>query len=174
MNPRAQALQTHLAIMLAAAVALPGGAAADTNYPDQTIKIVTGFPPGGAPDTTARLIAEKLQAAWGKPVVVESVAGAGGNLAADRVTKSPPDGYTLLLAGNASIVVNLSLYEKLPYDPVKDLAPIAQVAMTPNILAVHPDIPAKSVAELVLLARSQSDTLTYGHGGSGNFAAPCR
>jgi tripartite-type tricarboxylate transporter receptor subunit TctC len=166
-SPRVQILVTRLAIMLAVAATLSANVMADANYPDRTIKIITGFPPGGAPDTTARLIAEKFQAAWGKPVVVESIAGAGGNLAADRVAKSPPDGYTLLLAGNASIVVNISLYEQLPYDPVKDLVPIAQVAMTPNVLAVHPDVPAKSVGELVALARAQPDTLTYGHGGAG-------
>ena len=112
-------------------------------------------------------IGEKLQVAWGKPVVVENVTGAGGNLAADRVAKSAPDGYTLLMAGNASIVVNLNLYEKLPYDPVKELMPVSQVSMTPNVLAVHPDVAAKSVAELVALARAQPDGLTYAHGGIG-------
>jgi len=162
-----QASVRRLALLLAAPFLLPADACAQASYPEQTIKIVAGFPAGSAPDTTARLIAEKLQAAWGKPVVVENLAGAGGNLAADRVAKSSPDGYTLLLAGNASIVVNPSLYEKLPYDPIKDLVPIAQVTTTPNILVVHPDVPAKSVAELVALARAQPDALTYGHGGVG-------
>jgi tripartite-type tricarboxylate transporter receptor subunit TctC len=154
-------------VLLAAVAAFPIGVAADGPYPDRTIKIVVGLPPGGAPDTTARMLAEKLQSAWGKPVVVENVAGAAGNIAADRVAKSAPDGYTLLLAGNASIVVNLNLYEKLPYDPVKDLVAISQVSMTPNVLAVPPDLPAKSVAELVAMARAQPDGLTYGHGGVG-------
>jgi tripartite-type tricarboxylate transporter receptor subunit TctC len=153
-------------IIVAVAVSA-GAAAADAGYPERTIKIIVGLPPGGAPDTTARLLAEKLQAAWGQPVVVENVAGAAGNIAADRVAKSAPDGYTLLLAGNASIVVNLNLYETLPYDPVKDLVPVTQVSMTPNILAVHPDVPARSVAELVALARKEPDGLTYGHGGVG-------
>ena len=166
MTPNAQALLKAIPLILAAAV-LGGEAAADAAYPNQTIKIIAGFPAGNAPDTTARLIGEKLQAAWGKPVVVENATGAAGNIAADRVAKSAPDGYTLLLAGNASIVINPSLYEKLPYDPVKDLVPISQVSMTPNILAVHPDVPAKSVAELVALARAQPDGLTYGHGGIG-------
>ena len=151
MTPRAKALLKSIPILVVAAAVVPAAAVADA-YPDRTIKIIAGFPAGSAPDTTARLIGEKLQEAWGKPVVVENVTGAGGNLAADRVAKSAPDGYTLLMAGNASIVVNLSLYEKLPYDPVKDLLPVSQVSMTPNILAVHPDVAAKSVAELVALA----------------------
>jgi tripartite-type tricarboxylate transporter receptor subunit TctC len=167
-TPRARALLKSVPFLLmVAAAAFPAAAAADAAYPDRTIKIIAGFPPGSAPDTTARLLAEKLQGAWGKPVVVENVTGAAGNIAADRVAKSEPDGYTLLMAGNASIVVNLNLYEKLPYDPVKDLVPISQVSMTPNILAVHPDVPANSVAELVALARAQPDGLTYGHGGVG-------
>jgi tripartite-type tricarboxylate transporter receptor subunit TctC len=142
-------------------------AAAKALYPDRTIRIIAGFPPGGAPDITARLIANKLQEAWGKPAVVENITGAGGNIAAERVAKSAPDGYMLLLAGNASIVVNLNLYKKLGYDPVKDLAPITQATMTPNVLAVHPGVSARSVAELVALARSKPDGLTYGHGGIG-------
>ena len=166
MNPRA--LLKRFSIVAACCVPpLADGALADANYPERTIKILVGFPAGGAPDTTARLLGEKLQAAWGKPVVIENVPGAGGNIAADRVAKSAPDGYTLLLAGNASIVVNLNLYEKLAYDPLKDLVPISQISMTPNILAVHPDVPAKSVADLVTLARAQPGALTYGHGGIG-------
>jgi tripartite-type tricarboxylate transporter receptor subunit TctC len=166
MTVRTQALLKTLPIVIAAA-ALGGEASAEAAYPDKAIKIVVGLPPGGAPDTTARLLAEKLQSAWEKPVIVENVTGAAGNIAADRVAKAAPDGYTLLMAGNASIVVNLNLYEKLSYDPVKDLVAISQVSMTPNILAVHPDLPAKSVAELVALARAQPDGLTYGHGGVG-------
>jgi tripartite-type tricarboxylate transporter receptor subunit TctC len=165
-TPRARTLLRSVPILVASAAVFPVAATADA-YPDKTIKIVVGLPPGGAPDTTARLLAESLQSAWGKPVVVENVTGAAGNIAADRVAKAEPDGYTLLLAGNASIVVNLNLYEKLPYDPVKDLAPISQVSMTPNILALHPGVAAKSVDELVALARSKPDSLTYGHGGVG-------
>lgn len=167
MTSRAKALLKSVSILVVAAAAFPTAAAADAAYPGQTIKIIAGFPPGSAPDTTARLIGERLQDVWGKPVVVENVTGAGGNLAADRVAKSAPDGYTLLMAGNASIVVNLNLYEKLPCDPVKDLVPVSQVSMTPNVLAVHPDIGAKSVAELVALARARPDGLTYAHGGAG-------
>jgi tripartite-type tricarboxylate transporter receptor subunit TctC len=165
-SPIITSLVTRFAILLAATAVSVSKVAADS-YPDRTIKIVAGFPAGSAPDTTARLLAEKLQVAWGKPVIVENTTGASGNIAADRVAKSSADGYTLLMAGNASIVVSPSLYDKLPYDPVKDLLPISLVTMTPNILALHPDVPAKSVAELVALARAQPDGLTYGHGGAG-------
>lgn len=167
MNPQMKALLTRLPIVLVATAAVVGDAPADVSYPERTIKIIAGFPPGSAPDTAARLIGEKLQAAWGKPVIIENTTGAGGNIAADRVAKSAPDGHTLLMAGNAAIIVNLNLYEKLPYDPVKDLEPVSQVSMTPNVLALHPDVPAKSVAELVALARAQPDGLTYAHGGAG-------
>ena len=166
MGAGAQTLLKTIPLILAVTV-LAGEAAADAAYPERTIKILVGLPPGTAPDTTARVLAEKFQEAWGKPVVVENITGAAGNIAADRVAKSASDGYTLLLAGNASIVVNLNLYEKLPYDPVKDLVPISQATMTPNILAVHPDVPAKSVADLVALARAQPDALTFGHAGVG-------
>ena len=164
---RARVLLKSISILAAAVAVFPNDAVADANYPDKAVKIIVGLPPGGAPDTTARLLAEKFQDAWGRPVVVENVAGAAGNIAADRVAKSAPDGYTLLLAGNASIVVNLNLYEKLAYDPVQDLVPISLATMTPNILAVHPDVPAKSVAELAEFARAKPDVLTYGHGGVG-------
>lgn len=155
--------------LLTAALALAPvkAALAQTAYPEGSVKLVIGFPAGTPPDTVARLLAEKMQASLGKPVIVEPVPGAGGNIAADRVAKSPPDGHTLLLAGNASIVVNSSLYDKLPYDPAKDLAPVSQVAMAPNMLVVNPDVSAKSVAELIAFAKAHPDALTYGHAGAG-------
>jgi tripartite-type tricarboxylate transporter receptor subunit TctC len=137
------------------------------NYPEQGVKIIVGFPPGVAPDVTARLLADKFGEAWGKPVVVENVTGAGSNIATDRVAKAAPDGYTLLMGGNSALVMSPSLYDKLPYDPVKDLAPISQVFVAANLLAIHPDVPAKSIAELVALAKAQPGKLTYGHAGVG-------
>jgi tripartite-type tricarboxylate transporter receptor subunit TctC len=100
-------------------------------------------------------------------VVVENVTGASGNIACDRVAKSPPDGYTLVLCGNGSLVIAPSLYDKLPYDPVKDFAPIAQVFVAANLLTVHPDVPAKTLPEFVALARAQPGKLAYGHAGAG-------
>jgi tripartite-type tricarboxylate transporter receptor subunit TctC len=152
------------AVSLSASVA---DVTAQTSYPDRTIRIVTVNAPGGPADIAARVVGDKLTEAWGKPIVVESMVGAGGNLAAAHVAKAAPDGYTLLMSGDAAIVTNISLYKSLPYDPVKDLSPISQVAFTPNILVVGNEVPAKSVQELVALARSQPGKLTFAHGGLG-------
>jgi tripartite-type tricarboxylate transporter receptor subunit TctC len=128
--------------------------------------MVVGFPPGSAPDTVARLLSEKFAETWGKPVTTENVPGAAANIAADRIAKAAPDGYTLGLLGQ-SIVVNPSLY-RLAYDPVKDFAPISQVAVSPYILVVHNAVPAMSVKELVALAKAQPGGLTFASGGSGS------
>jgi tripartite-type tricarboxylate transporter receptor subunit TctC len=157
-------------LMLSSGLSLTTGAGTalgQAQYPSATVKIVVGFPAGTAPDTLARLLADRLQPALAQPVVIETAVGAGGNIAADRVAKAPPDGHTLLMAGNAALVVNQSLYEKLPFDPAKDLVPISQVAITPNVLVVHPDVPARSVQELVAQAKAKPDELAYGHVGVG-------
>ncbi|MSQ63533.1 MAG: tripartite tricarboxylate transporter substrate binding protein [Betaproteobacteria bacterium] len=143
------------------------GAAAQSSYPEKSVRILVGFTPGVAPDIAARLLADKFTEAWGKPVVVENVTGAGGNIATDRAAKSAPDGYTLLMGGNSSIVVSPGLYAKLSYDPVKDFAPITQIFIAANILAVPIDTPAKSLPELVALVRAQPGKFTYGHAGVG-------
>jgi tripartite-type tricarboxylate transporter receptor subunit TctC len=139
---------------------------AQSVYPDKTIRILVGFPPGGPPDIAARLLADKFAEASGKPVLVENATGAGGNVAVDRAAKAAPDGYTLVMASSA-ITINPSLYEKLPFDPVKDLAPISLVVLTPSVLVIHSDVSAKNVQELVALARAQPGKLTYGHAGVG-------
>jgi len=156
----------RLAASLAALLLSLGGATAQT-YPDKPIRILVGFAAGGPADISARLIADRFAEAWGQPVVVENVTGAAGNLATDRVAKAAPDGYTLLLAASATIVTNPSLYQKLPFDPVKDLAPVTQICFTPNILAVPTDVPAKSVTELVAFVRAHPGALTYGSAGVG-------
>ena len=157
-------------VAVAAVIALLAGcdtANAQTKYPDKPIRIVTISPAGGPPDIIARLIGERMAATFKQPVVVESRVGAGGSLAAGYVAKAAPDGYTLLLSGDAAMVTNQSLYKSLTYDSVRDLAPISQIAFTTNILAVSNDVPAKTVAELVALARSQPGKLSYAHGGLG-------
>lgn len=136
-------------------------------YPERTIRIVVGFPPGVGPDITGRLLADKFSETWGQPVVVENVTGAGGNIATERVARAAPDGYTLLMGGNSSLVIAPSLFETLPYDPVKDFAPISRVFVAANILVVHNDVPARSLPELVALARAQPGQLTFGHAGIG-------
>src|SRR3974390_1124387 len=140
---------------------------AQSAYPNRPVHIVVGFPAGTAPDISARILAAKSAESWGVPVTVENVTGAGRNIATERVAKSPPDGYTLLMGGNSALVVSPSLYEKLPYDPVKDFALISQVFVAANILTVHPNVPAKTLPELVALAKAQPGKLTYGHAGIG-------
>jgi len=139
---------------------------AQSMYPDRAIRILVGFPPGGPPDITARLLADRFAETWGKPVLVENATGAGGNVAVDRAAKAAPDGYTLVMASSA-ITINPSLYEKLPYNPVRDLAPISLAVFTPSILVVHRDLPAENVQQLVALARARPGKLTYGHAGVG-------
>jgi tripartite-type tricarboxylate transporter receptor subunit TctC len=156
------------AVVVALALSLAGGdVVAQANYPEQPIKIIIGFPPGVAPDVTSRLLGDKLTEAWGKPVVVENVTGASGNIAVERVAKAASDGYTLLMGGNASLVINPNLFAKLPYDPVKDFAYITQVFIVPNILVVRNDVPAKSIPELIALAKAQPGYLVAGHAGIG-------
>jgi len=155
------------AIVAVLSLLMTASASAQTPYPSTIVRILVGFPAGTAPDVAARMIADKMAVSLGKPVVVENLSGASGNLACDRVAKSQPDGYTLVMCGNGSLVVAPSLYEKLPYDPVKDFAPIARVFVAANLLVVHPDVPAQSLPELVALAKAKPGELTYGHTGVG-------
>jgi tripartite-type tricarboxylate transporter receptor subunit TctC len=144
-----------------------GPTLAQATYPDKPIRLLAGFVAGGPADLIARIVGDKITEAWGKPVVVENVAGSGGNLATDRVAKSAPDGYTLLLGTSGPFVIHPSLYAKLPFDPVKDFEPITQLCFTPNIFVVNNDVPARSVQELVALARAQPGTLTFASAGVG-------
>lgn len=152
---------------LAALVLFVAGAAAQTNYPEQNVRVLVGFPAGTAPDVAARILVDKLAAIWGKAVVVENITGASGNIGADRAAKAAPDGYTLFMGGNSSLIMSVSLYDKLSFDPVKDFVPITQIFVAANLLVVHPDVPAKSIDELVALAKSKPGGLTYGHAGTG-------
>jgi tripartite-type tricarboxylate transporter receptor subunit TctC len=149
------------------AVVAAGDLLAQQNYPDKPIRMLVGFAPAGPADICARVVAEKLAQSLGKPVVVENVAGAGGNVASERVAKSPPDGYTLYMAGSAGIISNPLLYERVNFDPIKDFAPISQVCFSPNILAVNNDVPAQNPAELAALARAHPGQLTFGSAGVG-------
>jgi tripartite-type tricarboxylate transporter receptor subunit TctC len=148
--------------------AIPASGRTQPSYAEKPIRILLGFAAGGPGDILARVLGEKLSEALGKPVVIESVTGAGGNIATERVAKAAPDGHTLLMATSGMIVVNPSLYRNLSFDPQKDLAPISQVGFTPNILVVHNDVPVHSIGELVALARAQPGKLTFGSGGIGS------
>src|SRR5438445_13062877 len=140
---------------------------AQSNYPNRPVKILVGFTPGTAPDLAARILADRFSEVCGTPFVVEDLPGAGSNVATERVAKAAADGYTLLMGGNPSLVINPSLYETLPFDPQKDFAPISQVFIAANVLAVPPEVPVKTVAELVAFAKAQPGKLSYAHAGVG-------
>jgi tripartite-type tricarboxylate transporter receptor subunit TctC len=157
-------------LLLALLPVLPltvGQAMAEADYPTRVVRLVHGFGPGTPPDIAARVLGEKFSQVLGRPVIIENAIGASGNLAAERVARSDPDGHTLLLASNSTVVMNPSLYEKMPFDPVKDLAPISLVYSYPNILVVHKDVAASGVQELVALARARPGELTFASPGAG-------
>src|SRR4051812_30971151 len=155
------------ALALALCPALVGAQAA---FPEKPVRFVVGFTPGGPSDILARALGQKLADGWRSPVVIENRPGAGGNVAAEAVAKASADGYTWLLGNNSILATNQSLYRSLAYDPVKDFAPVALVAIQPNILVVNPDVPAKSVRELIALAKSKPGRLNYASSGSGAAA----
>jgi tripartite-type tricarboxylate transporter receptor subunit TctC len=152
--------------LLGAALLLPWPLAAQP-YPSKPIKIVVPFPAGGIADIYARLIGNGISESWGQPVIVENRAGAGGNIGADFVAKSPPDGYTLGIGSIGTHAVNVTLFSRLPYDPVRDFAPITLVLEAEGLLVVHPSVPAQNVPELIALARAKPATLTFASAGMG-------
>ena len=167
-RPRLASLLAALeSIVLACALALALPASAQS-FPSRPAKLVVPFPPGGPLDTTGRAIAQKLTEAWGQSVVVENKPGAGGNIGADLVAKSPPDGYTVVMGALSTHAVNPSLYPKMPYDAQKDFAPITLVAITPNVLVVNPALPVHSVKELVAYAKAHPGKLSFGSGSNGS------
>jgi len=158
---------------LLAVAALAFAGAAHAQYPNKPIKIIVPYPPGGTSDILARAVGQKMQEQWGQTVVVENKPGATGNIGADFVAKSAPDGYTLLLADIGSLAIAPSVFPTLPFDPVKDFAPVIMVAYSPHILAAHPSVPAKDVKELVALAKAKPDSLNFaisGIGGANHLA----
>ncbi len=141
--------------------------AQEAPYPVKPVRLVVGQAPGGATDITARLVASKMNEALGQNIIVENRTGAAGSLAAATVSKSPPDGYTLLVI-SSSYAINPSLYSNLPFNPQKDLVPVSLFAEAPFLLVVHPSVPAKNVKELIALAKARPGTITYGSGGNGS------
>ena len=137
-------------------------------YPSHPVKIVVPYPPGGPADIVARALSSKMSARLGQPVVVTSRSGAGGNIGTEEVARAAPDGHTLLLGTNGPLVVNVSLYDKLPFDPLKDFAPISQVATIPLVLLAHPSVPVNSVQELVQYAKAHPGKLSYASSGAGS------
>jgi tripartite-type tricarboxylate transporter receptor subunit TctC len=157
----------HLSASAAAALAVPGLARAQGGFPSRAVSIVVPFAPGGATDLTARLVAEKLAARWGQPVVVDNKPGAGGNVGSALVAKAAPDGHTLVLGVTGSHGINVSLVPNMPYHPLRDFEPLTQATAFPNAIAVHPDVPARTLGELVVLARKSPGRLSYGSDGNG-------
>ena len=148
--------------LLAASVAVHAQA-----YPSKPVKIVVPFAVGGIADTFGRVIAQKLSEAWGQPFVVENKTGAGGNIGADLVAKSPPDGYTLVVGNIGSHAVNPFLVKNMPYDPIRDFVPVAHVLDAEGLLAVHPSLPVKTVPELIAHVKANAGKLSYASGGIG-------
>lgn len=153
--------------IIAVAALSTASAALAQNYPTRPIRIIVVSTPGGSVDTMARAVGPKLAARWGQQVLVDNRPGAGGTIAAELVAKALPDGYTLIMGTVASFATNVSLYKSLPYDPVKDFAPITLVATQNLMLLVHPSVPAKSVKELVALAKKQPGNLSFASAGNG-------
>jgi tripartite-type tricarboxylate transporter receptor subunit TctC len=160
-------------VAAALGVALAHGAFAQAAYPTRTITMVVGFAPGGGTDTVARIVAQKVGASVGQSVVVENKPGAGGNVATSDVARSAPDGYTILLGSVGSLAVAPHLVAKLPYDPLRDLAPITMAVEFANVLVVQPSLQTNTLAEFVKLAKEKPGTVTYGSsgiGGAGHLA----
>jgi tripartite-type tricarboxylate transporter receptor subunit TctC len=157
---------TRLIVTLASLFALAAPVAGQ-DYPSRPVRIVVPFAPGGAVDLVARTIAPRLNEALGQPVIVDNRSGAGGTIGTDIVAKARADGHTLLVA-SMGVAVNAVLYPKLPYDTLKDLAPVTTLGEQPNILVVHPSVAAKTMGELLALARAKPGQVTYGSGGVGS------
>ena len=157
-----------LALLLLAAQWLP--AHAQQAFPNRPIRVVIGFPAGGPLDQHARAWADRLERALGQPVVVEYKPGAGGSIGAEFVARSAPDGHTLLLANTGTMVINPALYTKLPYDTLRDFAPVARTAQQPLALIVNPEVPARTLGEFVALAKAQPGRLNYASAGNGGIS----
>jgi tripartite-type tricarboxylate transporter receptor subunit TctC len=151
--------------LLACAMVAP---AAAQSFPSKPVRLVVPFPPGGPLDAIGRAIAQKLTEAWGQSVVVDNKPGAGGNIGADFVAKSPPDGYTVVMGALSTHAVNPSLYPQMPYDAVKDFAPITLVAVTPNVLVVNPSLPVTTAKEFIAYAKANPGKLNFGSGSNGS------
>jgi len=154
------------AVLFAMLVALASATAAQDQYPSRPIRLILPFPPGGSLDTVARVIGPPLGTSLGQPIVIENRSGASGNIGTEQVARAKPDGYTLLI-NTIPFVANASLYEHMPYDPLRDFAPVSLLCASPAVLIVHPSLPARSVAELLALAKAKPGALNYSAAGAG-------
>jgi len=166
-------MRRTIRFLLAVAAFAAAGAWAQAGFPSRTVTLTVGFAPGGGTDTAARIVAKKLTQDLGQAVVVENRAGAGGNIAAQQIATATPDGYTISLSSVGPLSVSPSLYKELPYDPRRDIAPLTMGMVFPNVFVVNVDVPVKTLAELVALAKAKPGELTYassGVGGAGHLA----
>jgi tripartite-type tricarboxylate transporter receptor subunit TctC len=163
-------ITTVIALVCAAAAAVNGNAHAQTaaNFPMKPVRLILPYPPGGGSDTIVRPLAQRLGENLKQQVVIDNRGGAGGNIGMELAAKAPPDGHTIVFALTAQLAVNPALYKKLPYDPLKDYEPITLLASGPYILLVHPSLPVKSVKDLIALARTRPNQITYASSGSGS------
>jgi tripartite-type tricarboxylate transporter receptor subunit TctC len=153
-------------VLAAMLMALASAASSQEPYPSRPIRLIVAFPPGGSVDTVARVIGPPLGASLGQPVVVENRSGASGNIGTEQAARARPDGYTLLIH-TIPFVANASLYPRMPYDPLRDFAPVSLLCASPAVLIVHPSLPARSVAELLALAKAKPGALNYSAAGAG-------
>lgn len=155
------------ATLLALLAAVGAGGAHAQGYPAKPVRLIIAFPAGGGSDVMGRIVAQKLSERFGHQVIVDNRPGAGGSIGTEAAVRSAPDGYTLQLASTSEVSINRSLYTRLSYDPLKDLAPVTMVASTPMVLIVHPSMPVKTIKDLVALAKARPGQINYSSAGSG-------
>ncbi len=160
-------MKTLLRNTLAAACMLAASAASAQNYPNKPIRFIVPFAAGGTSDILARAIGPRITEVWNQPVLVENRTGANGNVGADYVAKSAPDGYTMLLSDVGALAISPSVYASMPYDPVKDFSPIVMVSYSPHVLAVHPSVPVSNVQELIAYAKANPGKMNFANSGTG-------
>jgi tripartite-type tricarboxylate transporter receptor subunit TctC len=157
-----------LAALIVYAAIAAGTATAQPNYPVKAIRYVVPFPAGGPLDIVARTIGKELNKSWNQAVIIDNRPGAGGNIGADFVAKSPADGYTILMGAVSTHAINVTLYSKLPYDPIRDFAPVTLITSVPNVLVLHPSVPAQNVMELIAFAKARPGQLNFASGSTGS------
>ena len=168
--PSRRAAAAAAALALVVAIGTAHAAGPTDTFPSRPVRLVVPFTPGGSTDILARAIGQKVAEAWGQPVVIENKPGAGGNVGVELVAKSAPDGYTIVMGHIGTFAANQALYKALPYDPIRDFAPITLVAMVPNVLVVGPAVESRTLADLIALAKANPGKLDYGSGGNGSAA----
>jgi tripartite-type tricarboxylate transporter receptor subunit TctC len=163
-------MRSAVQVILACAAVVVSSVAEAQTYPPKSVRIIVPFPAGGATDIMARLVAQRLSEMWGQQVIVDNRGGAAGTIGSDLAAKSAPDGYTILVGTSSTHAIAQSLYAKLPYDSVKDFAPVIGLATSTIVLSTHPSVPAKSVRELIALAKAQPNALSFASSGSGGVS----